>query len=166
MQRSYGPPPANSPPLHHPVPQHVSTVPMMRSPPPMASQNSYSGSPYGGSNGAMPSTPGVGAQFGQFGNYVNDQTAQMGFQIGQQAMARVGEGMEQSVGILTSRALPLSADQSLRVDTCVETLLQRDNALCTAKTAPCAFPVATQALVALPTVCRGSRQCGCCCLSA
>lgn len=33
MQRSsYAPPPAHSPPLHHPVPQHVSTVPMMRSP--------------------------------------------------------------------------------------------------------------------------------------
>ena len=28
---------------------------------------------------------------------MNDQTAQMGFQMGQQAMARVGEGMEQSV---------------------------------------------------------------------
>merc|ERR1712093_755981 len=51
MQRAnYGhPAPATSPPLHHPVPQHVSTVPQLRSPPPPMSQQQQQsgyGNPY------------------------------------------------------------------------------------------------------------------------
>ena len=99
MQRpTYNPPPAHSPPLHHPVPQHVSTVPMMRSPPPPQSQGSnYGGSPYGGQ---QPVNGGAGQQFApgfNFGGVMNDQTAQMGFQIGQQAVMKGGEYMEASV---------------------------------------------------------------------
>lgn len=95
---SFAPPPAQSPPLHHPVPQHVSTVPMMRSPPPPSSQQTphagYGGNPYqpspaqGGSGGSY--APG-------FGGFINDPTAQMGFQVGQHAMKAGQEYMEQNV---------------------------------------------------------------------
>ncbi|KAG0651526.1 YIP1-interacting factor 1 [Hyphodiscus hymeniophilus] len=81
MQRSnYGnPPPATSPPLHHPVPQHVSTVPQLRSPPPpISQQQSGYGNPY------QPQAP-QGA-FGAYGGIINDPTAQMGFQVGQTAL--------------------------------------------------------------------------------
>ena len=99
MQRgSYAPPPAHSPPLHHPVPQHVSTVPMMRSPPPPQSQGgSNYGSPYG-QMGGHTQQPGGGGQFAPaFGGFMNDQTAQMGFQVGQKAVMAGQEYMEQSV---------------------------------------------------------------------
>lgn len=97
MQRpSYGQPiPANSPPLHHPVPQHVSTVPQLRSPPPPVppqSQNSYGSSPYqpqGSSSSAH--------AFGPYGGFMNDQTAQMGFQVGQTALKHGQEYVEQNV---------------------------------------------------------------------
>ncbi|KAL9629616.1 MAG: hypothetical protein Q9164_006802, partial [Protoblastenia rupestris] len=75
---------------------------MMRSPPPPQSQGGshYDGSPYGGMGGQMGGQQSAaGGQFApgfNVGGFMNDQTAQMGFQIGQQAMARVGEGMEQS----------------------------------------------------------------------
>ncbi|KAL9124028.1 MAG: hypothetical protein Q9217_006601 [Psora testacea] len=75
----------------------------MRSPPPLQSQagSNYGGSPYGGHSGQMGSQQSAaGSQFApgfNVGGFMNDQTAQMGFQIGQQAMARVGEGMEQSI---------------------------------------------------------------------
>ncbi|KAJ6088483.1 hypothetical protein N7486_009744 [Penicillium sp. IBT 16267x] len=80
---SFAPPPAQSPPLHHPVPQHVSTVPMMRSPPPPTSQQTpnagYGGNPYQPSpaQGGNPNYAG-GPGFGQF---MTDPTAQMGFQV-------------------------------------------------------------------------------------
>lgn len=90
MQRGYGPPPAHSPPLHHPVPQHVSTVPQLRSPPPQ-SQQSYSSSPYGGGNMAQQPPQSGGSGFTPaFGGFMNDQTAQMGFQMGQSAL-KVGQ---------------------------------------------------------------------------
>ncbi|CAI7564978.1 unnamed protein product [Penicillium viridicatum] len=94
---SFAPPPAQSPPLHHPVPQHVSTVPMMRSPPPPAPQQppsaGYGGNPYqpspaqGGSGSYAPGAPG-------FGGFMNEPTAQMGFQVGKSAMAAGQEYME------------------------------------------------------------------------
>lgn len=97
---SFAPPPAQSPPLHHPVPQHVSTVPMMRSPPPPAPQQppsaGYGGNPYqpspaqGGSGSYAPGTPG-------FGGFMNEPTAQMGFQVGKSAMAAGQEYMENNV---------------------------------------------------------------------
>lgn len=95
-RQPFAPPPAQSPPLHHPVPQHVSTVPMMRSPPPPMPQqpqmsgygNPYQPSPMQGGNGAYP--PG-------FGGFINDPTAQMGYQVGKTAMAAGQEYMEQNV---------------------------------------------------------------------
>lgn len=101
MHRANFVPPARSPPLHHPVPQHVSTVPMMRSPPlqvpqpqqpqpqPAAYGNPYQPSPvHGGGNGAY--APG-------FGGFINDPTAQMGFQVGKSAMMAGHDYMEQNV---------------------------------------------------------------------
>lgn len=93
MQRptTYG----QSPPLHHPVPQHVSTVPQLRSPPPpvsqTGSQQGYNGSPYqqqGGSSGNV---------FGAYGQFMNDPTAQVAAQFGQSAFKHGQEYMEQNV---------------------------------------------------------------------
>ncbi|KAJ5109951.1 hypothetical protein N7532_002596 [Penicillium argentinense] len=94
---SFAPPPAQSPPLHHPVPQHVSTVPMMRSPPPPSQQTpnaGYGGNPYQSSpaqGGPQNYQGGPG-----FGGFMNDPTAQMGFQVGKSAMAAGQEYMEQN----------------------------------------------------------------------
>ena len=89
-------PPANSPPLHHPVPQHVSSVPHLRSPPPPAPQSQPQQQSYG--------YPQQGAQGGAsgythpaFGGFINDSTAQMGFQVGKSAMMAGQEYMEQNV---------------------------------------------------------------------
>lgn len=100
MQRpSYGQPPiATSPPLHHPVPQHVSTVPQLRSPPPPVPQQphgAYGGSPYQPQQGT-----GNGAHaFGPYGGFMNDQTAQMGLQVGQTAFKHGQEYVEQNVNL-------------------------------------------------------------------
>lgn len=93
MQRaSYG----QSPPLHHPVPQHVSTVPQLRSPPPppgsaQSQQQGYAGNPYqqqGGSSGNV---------FGAYGQFMNDPTAQVAAQFGQTAFKHGQEYVEQNV---------------------------------------------------------------------
>lgn len=103
---SFAPPPAQSPPLHHPVPQHVSTVPMMRSPPPPTSQQTpnagYGGNPYQPSpaQGGNPNYAG-GPGFGQF---MTDPTAQMGFQVGKSAMMAGQEYMESNVSLWNSQA--------------------------------------------------------------
>lgn len=100
---SFAPPPAQSPPLHHPVPQHVSTVPMMRSPPPPPAQQTPN-TGYGGSGGGNPYQPspaqGGAPGFGGpgFGQFMTDPTAQMGFQVGKSAMMAGQEYMEQNVG--------------------------------------------------------------------
>lgn len=102
MQRpAYSIPPANSPPLHHPVPQHVSTVPQLRSPPPPASsangqQGAYGygqspaqgGGQAGGSNNYMHPA---------FGGFINDPTAQLGFQMGKSAVDAGQQYAEQTV---------------------------------------------------------------------
>ncbi|KAI8675014.1 Protein YIF1 [Fusarium keratoplasticum] len=89
---------AQSPPLHHPVPQHVSTVPQLRSPPPppgSAQSHGYGGSgttPYqqqGGTSGNV---------FGAYGNFMNDPTAQVAAQFGQTAFKHGQEYMEQNFG--------------------------------------------------------------------
>jgi len=101
MQRSAYPgiPPAHSPPLHHPIPQHVSTVPQLRSPPPPSQlnpqqQNSYAYQPQQhqpqGSMGNAYGAP-------MFGNFINDPTAQVGFQMGKQALNVGTEYVEQNV---------------------------------------------------------------------
>ena len=71
---------------------------MMRSPPPPAGQqqqqtaNSY-GNPY------QPQGPpqGMGNYAPQFGNFINDPTAQMGMQMGQTAFNAGQKYMEQNV---------------------------------------------------------------------
>jgi len=87
--------PAHSPPLHHPVPQHVSTVPQLRSPPPPQpqSQNGYG---YGGN---IPQGNSYMQQQQQpaFGGFMNDATAQMGFQVGKNAVMAGQEYVEQNV---------------------------------------------------------------------
>ncbi|KAK6710688.1 hypothetical protein SNK05_005132 [Fusarium graminearum] len=91
---------AQSPPLHHPVPQHVSTVPQLRSPPPppgsAQSQQGYAanagGNPYqqqGGNSGNV---------FGAYGNFMNDPTAQVAAQFGQTAFRHGQEYVEQNLG--------------------------------------------------------------------
>ena len=91
MQRQPFAPPQKSPELFHPRPQHISQVPMMRSPPPPVSQqgsqpqvNSY-GNPY--------PQQGPGQSFG----FINDPTAQMGFQVGKHAFDAGQQYMEQNV---------------------------------------------------------------------
>ncbi|KAH6697548.1 YIF1-domain-containing protein [Plectosphaerella plurivora] len=92
MQRptTYG----QSPPLHHPVPQHVSTVPQLRSPPPpmsqSGSQQGYAGSPYQQQGGP------AGNVFGAYGQFMNDPTAQVAAQFGQSAFKHGQEYVEQN----------------------------------------------------------------------
>ena len=73
---------------------------MMRSPPPPHSQGSnYGGSPYPGQPQQQQAHNGQG-QFApafNFGGMVNDQTAQIGFQMGQQAVGKGAEYMESHV---------------------------------------------------------------------
>lgn len=100
MQRpQYGIPPANSPPLHHPVPQHVSTVPQLRSPPPPVSQQQSGGYGYGGQQ-SPPNQSGAGGSnymHPAFGGFMNDSTAQMGFQVGKSAVEAGQQYVEQNV---------------------------------------------------------------------
>ena len=71
---------------------------MMRSPPPPQSQGgSNYGSPYGQIGGHTQQTGGGGQFAPAFGGFMNDQTAQMGFQVGQKAVMAGQEYMEQSV---------------------------------------------------------------------
>ena len=94
--------PAHSPPLHHPVPQHVSTVPQLRSPPPPAlqqqsqqqqqQQQQYN---YGYTPQQAPSSYSHPA----FGGIINDPTAQMGFQLGKNAFNIGHDYAEQSVSV-------------------------------------------------------------------
>ncbi|CAD0094618.1 unnamed protein product [Aureobasidium vineae] len=85
--------PAQSPPLHHPVPQHVSTVPQLRSSPPPMTQQQQQQQAQQQQYGYAPSN------YGQppFGGFINDPTAQMGFQMGKTAVAAGQEYMEQNV---------------------------------------------------------------------
>jgi hypothetical protein len=99
---------ANSPPLHHPVPQHVSTVPQLRSPPPPTTSANTNRGGYGFAAGQSP-LPGQpqqpqqqqpGGQYMQhpaFGGFMNDSTAQMGFQIGKSAVDAGQQYVEQNV---------------------------------------------------------------------
>lgn len=71
---------------------------MMRSPPPPQPQQSYNNSPYGGNMGQQQQQS-AGPNFApNFGGFMNDHTAQMGFQMGQSAVKVGQEYMEQNVG--------------------------------------------------------------------
>lgn len=82
---------------------------MMRSPPPPQSAGSnYAGSPYGGQmsgqmggqmGGPGPTSVGGGQFAPAFGGFMNDQTAQMGFQLGKTAAMAGQEYVEQNVGL-------------------------------------------------------------------
>lgn len=93
---------ANSPPLHHPVPQHVSTVPQLRSPPPPPGSQPQSqayGNPY---QQGQPGHPGgaqqqPGNMFGQYGNFMSDPTTQIAAQMGQNAFKHGQEYLESNV---------------------------------------------------------------------
>ncbi|KAI4116126.1 MAG: hypothetical protein LQ345_003405 [Seirophora villosa] len=64
---------------------------MMRSPPPPQSQNNSNyGSPYAGQTGGGTFAPG-------FGGFMNDPTAQMGYQLGKTALNTGQEYMEQNI---------------------------------------------------------------------
>jgi len=116
QQRQPFSPPQKSPELFHPRPQHISQVPMMRSPPPPVSQNQQQ--PQVNSYGNPFSNPGAGGGFGQgFGGFINDPTAQMGFQVGKTAVAAGQEYMEQNVCSMSpyKRGQPLTISSSLLV---------------------------------------------------
>ena len=71
---------------------------MMRSPPPPAPSSqggSGYGTPFGGNMGQQ--TVGGGQFAPAFGGFVNDHTAQLGFQLGKNAAAAGQEYMEQNV---------------------------------------------------------------------
>lgn len=92
MQRpTYSMPPAHSPPLHHPVPQHVSSVPQLRSPPP--SQNSYA---YGQQSPPQ-SQQSTGFGHPAFGGFVDDTTAKMAMGLGGQAFDAGQQYLNQNV---------------------------------------------------------------------
>ena len=93
---------ANSPPLHHPVPQHVSTVPQLRSPPLPVPPNGQPHSGYGyGQQSPAQGQMGAGQSYVHpaFGGFINDPTAQMGFQVGKNAMMAGQEYVEQNVSL-------------------------------------------------------------------
>ena len=163
------PPPAHSPPLHHPVPQHVSSVPQLRSPPPPAPQsqpqNSYG---YPQQQGGGPGGGGGGYAHPAFGGFMNDPTAQMGFQVGKSAVMAGQEYMEQNVrkhhmtfiwllqdyseiSILASMGLLINylrIVQPLRQCQCPKTLLQRLKLLRRKQALYRALPMAAPAMVA------------------
>ena len=101
MQRpGYG----HSPPLHHPVPQHVSTVPQLRSPPPPTSSQPTSqnyGNPYQQQQQPQPQGGAAGGNmFGQYGQFMNDPAAQVAAHFSQTAFKQGQEYLEQNVCLL------------------------------------------------------------------
>ena len=89
-------PPAQSPPLHHPVPQHVSTVPQLRSPPPPSSQASYG---YGQSQDPQATAGGAGYNnmHPAFGGFMEDPTTKMAMGFAGQGISVGQQYMEQNV---------------------------------------------------------------------
>ena len=74
---------------------------MMRSPPPPTSSQPQS-SGYGNPYQPAPAQGGSGTFAGQnFGGFINDPTAQMGFQVGKTAVMAGQEYVEQNVCLLT-----------------------------------------------------------------
>ncbi|KAK9447389.1 YIF1-domain-containing protein [Limtongia smithiae] len=97
-----------SPPLHHPVPQHP--IPPMRSPPPAAqATNPYLPRSAAGGNYAPSDAQGdagAGAAGGRYGNIFNDTTAQVGLQVGRNAVLAGQEYVEQNFGKFMSISMP------------------------------------------------------------
>jgi hypothetical protein len=84
--------------VHHPVPQHVSTVPQLRSPPPpQPPSQPQSGYGYGSQGGGMPQQGGGFGQHPAFGGFINDPSAQLGLQMGQTAFNAGQQYIDQNV---------------------------------------------------------------------
>lgn len=158
-------PPAHSPPLHHPVPQHVSTVPQLRSPPPpqpasQPQQGQY-GYPQQGVPHAGAGQGGSGYMNQNFGGFINDSTAQIGLQLGRNAMMQGQEYVEQNVRLSRLQrdaqgvprywlfeALPTRIIvQPLRPHLHPQALLQRQQQLCPAKAHHHPLPLAAPPMV-------------------
>ena len=151
MQRSsYAPPPANSPPLHHPVPQHVSTVPMMRSPPPPQSSSSYTSSPYGGQS-SQPAQGAAGPYASTLGGFMNDPTTQMGLQLGQGAMKVGQDYIDQNVRrqYISPRTdtESLFLGRSIFLSGLPQTILRCHNTICPSQITRIALSFPTSSLV-------------------
>jgi hypothetical protein len=101
--------------VHHPIPQHVSTVPQLRSPPPpQPPSQPQSGYGYGQQGGGMPQQGNGYNMHPAFGGFMNDPTAQLGFQMGKTAMDAGQQYMEQNVRLLLPQ-LPFPIPQVLQV---------------------------------------------------
>ncbi|KAK9237522.1 YIF1-domain-containing protein [Lipomyces kononenkoae] len=100
FQQSHHPP--SSPPLHHPIPQHP--IPPMRSPPPV--QQPVNTNPYIPRSGASGYGEGGEEGQGRYGNLFNDATAQVGLQVGRNAMLAGQEYVEQNFGKYFSMSMP------------------------------------------------------------
>lgn len=155
MQRSgfNDPPPAQSPPLHHPVPQHVSTVPQLRSPPPPSSAQGQQHSGYGYGGGQQGQGAANSWQQPAFGGFMNDTTAQMGFQVGRSAVAAGQEYMEQNVhsysppGFVKDHADRCVTVRQVREGLYAQAPLQRQQLLCHPQDLPCLVPMAAPNVV-------------------
>lgn len=77
---------------------------MMRSPPPPVAQQQQPVSSYGGMYNAQGSSGG-GSFAPNFGGFMNDQTAQMGFQIGKSAVMAGQDYVDQNVGAVSNRGV-------------------------------------------------------------
>ena len=89
--------------VHHPIPQHVSTVPQLRSPPPpQPPSQPQSGYGYGQQGGGMPQQQGGFGQHPAFGGFINDPSAQLGLQMGQTAFNAGQQYIDQNVRLHTA----------------------------------------------------------------
>ncbi|KAH9874886.1 hypothetical protein J1614_004373 [Plenodomus biglobosus] len=90
-------------PVHHPIPQHVSTVPQLRSPPPpQPPSQPHSAYGYGQHGGGMPQQQGGYNTHPSFSGFINDPTAQLGFQMGKSAVDAGQHYVEQNIGRFVS----------------------------------------------------------------
>jgi hypothetical protein len=147
-------PPAQSPPLHHPVPQHVSTVPQLRSPPPPSSQGSYG---YGQSQDPQAAAAAGGAGYNNmhpaFGGFMEDPTTKMAMGFAGQGISVGQQYMEQNVWFgmaydeTNASKLIIHTDQQVRQRLRPEALLQRVQRIRLEEAPAGPLSMATQALV-------------------
>lgn len=100
--------PAGSPPLHHPIPQHP--IPPFRSPPPADQQQRSFGSQnqgyapsqnvYAPVTGSQGQAQGGQGAFGAYGNFLSDPSAQIGIEVGRNALNYGQEYLGKNVSIV------------------------------------------------------------------
>lgn len=102
--------PAGSPPLHHPIPQHP--IPPFRSPPPDQQQRSFGSQNQGYAPSQNIYAPATGNQaqaqggqggqgtFGTYGNFLNDPSAQIGIEVGRNALNYGQEYLGKNVSMI------------------------------------------------------------------